>query len=95
MASASAGNTLAVSVARQDQGVFVQQLSVGDLQARAQDGHGARSRACTKLEGPAEAEVTLVGWGSTWGVLAEAVERLNQERNSANHLQISLLIPSM
>jgi 2-oxoglutarate ferredoxin oxidoreductase subunit alpha len=46
-----------------------------------------------KLEGPAEAEVTLVGWGSTWGVIVEAVERLNQEGISANHLQINLLIP--
>ena len=46
-----------------------------------------------KLEGPAEAEVTLVGWGSTWGVISEAVERLNQEGISANHLQINLLIP--
>src|SRR5437867_3273457 len=27
-----------------------------------------------KLEGPAEAEATLVGWGSTWGVIAEAAE---------------------
>ncbi len=46
-----------------------------------------------KLEGPAEAEVTLVGWGSTWGVISEAVERLNQEGISANHLQIKLLVP--
>jgi 2-oxoglutarate ferredoxin oxidoreductase subunit alpha len=45
------------------------------------------------LQGPAEAEVTLVGWGSTWGVLSEAVERLNREGVSANHLQIKLLIP--
>jgi 2-oxoglutarate ferredoxin oxidoreductase subunit alpha len=43
-----------------------------------------------KLEGPAEADVTLVGWGSTWGVISEAVERLNQEGISANHLQIKL-----
>lgn len=46
-----------------------------------------------KLEGPAEADVTLVGWGSTWGVISEAVERLNQEGISANHLQIKLLVP--
>jgi 2-oxoglutarate/2-oxoacid ferredoxin oxidoreductase subunit alpha len=46
-----------------------------------------------KLEGPADAEVTLVGWGSTWGVVSEAVERLNREGISANHLQIKLLIP--
>ena len=45
------------------------------------------------LEGPADAEVTLVGWGSTWGVLSEAVERLNREAISANHLQIKFLVP--
>ena len=46
-----------------------------------------------KLEGPAEAEVTLVGWGSTWGVLVEAAERLNREGISANHLQVKFLVP--
>ena len=46
-----------------------------------------------KLEGRADAEVTLVGWGSTWGVLSEAVEHLNQAGISANHLQIKMLIP--
>jgi 2-oxoglutarate ferredoxin oxidoreductase subunit alpha len=46
-----------------------------------------------KLEGRAQAEVTLVGWGSTWGVISEAVERLNHEGISANHLPITLLIP--
>jgi 2-oxoglutarate ferredoxin oxidoreductase subunit alpha len=45
------------------------------------------------LEGPAGAEVTLVGWGSTWGVLKEAVERLNQEKITTNHLQIKFLVP--
>jgi 2-oxoglutarate ferredoxin oxidoreductase subunit alpha len=46
-----------------------------------------------KLEGPANAEVTLVGWGSTWGVISEAVEHLNQAGISANHLQLKLLVP--
>jgi len=46
-----------------------------------------------QLEGRAEAEVTLVGWGSTWGVISEAVERLNEEGISANHLALKLLIP--
>ncbi len=46
-----------------------------------------------KLDGPAEAEVTVVGWGSTWGVIKEAVERLNNQGISANHLQIKLLMP--
>jgi 2-oxoglutarate ferredoxin oxidoreductase subunit alpha len=46
-----------------------------------------------KLEGPAHAEVTLVGWGSTWGVLVEAAERLNREGIPTNHLQVKLLYP--
>jgi 2-oxoglutarate ferredoxin oxidoreductase subunit alpha len=46
-----------------------------------------------RLEGPACAEVTLVGWGSTWGVLKEAAARLNAEGISTNHLQIKCLVP--
>ena len=46
-----------------------------------------------KLVGSVDAEVTLVGWGSTWGVLCEAVERLNREGISAGHLQIKFLVP--
>ena len=46
-----------------------------------------------KLEGSAKAAVTLVGWGSTWGVIHEAVERLNREGISANYLQIKFLVP--
>jgi 2-oxoglutarate/2-oxoacid ferredoxin oxidoreductase subunit alpha len=45
------------------------------------------------LTGPADAEVTLVGWGSTWGVVSEAVERLNSAGIGANHLHISVLMP--
>jgi 2-oxoglutarate/2-oxoacid ferredoxin oxidoreductase subunit alpha len=45
------------------------------------------------LEGAVDADVTVVGWGSTWGVLKEAVERLNREGISANHLQIKFLVP--
>jgi 2-oxoglutarate ferredoxin oxidoreductase subunit alpha len=46
-----------------------------------------------QLVGPADADVTLVGWGSTWGVLTEAVARLNGEGVSTNHLQIKYLAP--
>jgi 2-oxoglutarate ferredoxin oxidoreductase subunit alpha len=46
-----------------------------------------------KLEGPAVAEVTLVGWGSTWGVIHEAVERLNRDGVSANYVQFTVLFP--
>ena len=45
------------------------------------------------LEGSLDAEVTLVGWGSTWGVLVEAVEQLNREGISTSHLQIKFLVP--
>jgi 2-oxoglutarate ferredoxin oxidoreductase subunit alpha len=46
-----------------------------------------------QLEGPINANVTLVGWGSTWGVITEAVERLNQQGTSTNHLQFKFLMP--
>ena len=45
------------------------------------------------LEGSPDAEVTLVGWGSTWGVLTEAVAQLNREGISTSHLQIKFLVP--
>jgi len=46
-----------------------------------------------QLEGPEEADVTLVGWGSTWGVIKEAIEALAAEGIQANHLQIKYLVP--
>jgi len=46
-----------------------------------------------RLVGPREADVTLVGWGSTWGVIDEAVERLNAEGIAANYLQVKYLVP--
>jgi 2-oxoglutarate ferredoxin oxidoreductase subunit alpha len=45
------------------------------------------------LAGPSDAEVTLVGWGSTWGVLSEAAERLTREGVAANHLHVKTLLP--
>ena len=45
------------------------------------------------LEGPADAETTLLGWGSTWGVIKEAAERLNADGTSVNHLQIKTILP--
>lgn len=46
-----------------------------------------------KLRGPRDAEVTLIGWGSTKGVIEEACEILNDEGISANQLQIRWLVP--
>src|SRR6267142_3947758 len=45
------------------------------------------------LIGTPTAEVTLVGWGSTGGVIREAVAMLNEEGISANQLQIRWMVP--
>jgi 2-oxoglutarate ferredoxin oxidoreductase subunit alpha len=46
-----------------------------------------------ELAGAQDAEVTLVGWGSTYGVINEALEMLNDRGVSANHLQIKWIVP--
>ena len=46
-----------------------------------------------KLAGLANAEVTLVGWGSTDGVIREAMEKLAGEGIAASHLQVKWLVP--
>ena len=43
--------------------------------------------------GPRNADVTLIGWGSTNGVIEEACEILSEQGISANHLQIRWLVP--
>ena len=45
------------------------------------------------LSGPRDADVTLIGWGSTKGVIEEACEILNEHGISANQLQIRWLVP--
>ena len=45
------------------------------------------------IEGPADADVTLVGWGSTYGVIKEAVEQLNAKGVKANQLPIKWIVP--
>lgn len=46
-----------------------------------------------EMMGRPDAEVTLIGWGSTKGVIQEAVELLNEEGISANQLQIRWIVP--
>lgn len=46
-----------------------------------------------KLKGPADAEVTLIGWGSTDGTIEEARELLAAKGIKANQLQIRWLVP--
>ena len=45
------------------------------------------------LAGPRDAEITLIGWGSTKGVIEEACEILNEQGISTNQLQIRWLVP--
>jgi len=47
-----------------------------------------------KLFGSEDAQVTLLGWGSTEGVIREAMQKLsNEEGIAANNLQIKWMIP--
>ena len=46
-----------------------------------------------QLEGPEDAEVTLIGWGSTYGVIKEAVEQLRVQGVTANQLPIKWIVP--
>jgi 2-oxoglutarate ferredoxin oxidoreductase subunit alpha len=43
--------------------------------------------------GPSDADVTLIGWGSTQGVIQEAREILAEEGIRANQLQIRWMVP--
>lgn len=45
------------------------------------------------LEGRTDAAVTLIGWGSTWSVIHEAVEQLNRAGVSANQLHFKYMHP--
>ena len=46
-----------------------------------------------EIEGPAAAEVTLVGWGSTEGVIREARQLLADQGVTANQLPIKWIVP--
>ncbi len=46
-----------------------------------------------RLEGPEDAEVTLIGWGSTHGVIKEAVDQLEAKGVIANQLAVKWIVP--
>ncbi len=46
-----------------------------------------------QLEGEPDADVTLIGWGSTYGVIKEAVEQLKEKGVTANQLAVKWLLP--
>ncbi len=45
------------------------------------------------LEGPEDAEVTLIGWGSTHGVISEAAQTLTKDGIVTNHIHFKWLYP--
>ena len=53
----------------------------------------AQEIAPPTLEGPEDAEVTLIGWGSTYGVIKEAMELLKLKGVTANHLPVKWIVP--
>ncbi len=55
--------------------------------------HVAKDITPPELEGPEDAEVTLVGWGSTYGVIREAIEQLKDQGVTANQLAIKWIVP--
>jgi 2-oxoglutarate ferredoxin oxidoreductase subunit alpha len=49
--------------------------------------------AAPELEGPEDAEVTLVGWGSTHGAISEAIGQLAERGVAVNQLNIKWIVP--
>ncbi|MHA1465315.1 MAG: 2-oxoacid:acceptor oxidoreductase subunit alpha [Candidatus Heimdallarchaeaceae archaeon] len=46
-----------------------------------------------KLDGSADAEITLISWGSTVNIVKEAIFQLSEEGITANHLHIKYITP--
>ncbi len=46
-----------------------------------------------ELDGPEDADVTLIGWGSTYGVIKDAMALLQSQGVSVNHLAIKWIVP--
>ncbi len=70
----------------------VKRRAMMEKRMRKMDGIAA-SVPLPQLLGPASADVTLIGWGSTYGVVDEACELLRESGISANHLPIRWLVP--
>ena len=63
-----------------------------DLRARKIDGI-ARDIPAAEVTGPAEGELLVVGWGSTYGAIAAAVDELQKEGLGVAHLHLRYLNP--
>jgi 2-oxoglutarate ferredoxin oxidoreductase subunit alpha len=64
------------------------------MEKRMRKEHGiAAAVPPPRLQGPKDADVTLIGWGSTQGVIEEARTQLAEQGITANQLQIRWLVP--
>jgi 2-oxoglutarate/2-oxoacid ferredoxin oxidoreductase subunit alpha len=70
----------------------VKRRAMMEKRMRKEDGIAA-AVPTPQILGPANADVTLIGWGSTYGVIDEACELLREAGISANHLPIRWLVP--
>ncbi|MBU2551670.1 MAG: 2-oxoacid:acceptor oxidoreductase subunit alpha [Proteobacteria bacterium] len=67
-------------------------VAMMDKRFRKMEG-AAREQAPPTVFGPETADLCLVGWGSTYGALEEAVEMLNREGHSVMGLHLGVLWP--
>ena len=49
--------------------------------------------AAPELQGPKDAEVTLLGWGSSEGAIKEAIDQLRNRGITGNWLQVKWMVP--
>lgn len=52
-----------------------------------------RDVPAAKLHGPATADITIIGWGSTKGSILEAIKHLKHEGVTANYYQLVTMLP--
>lgn len=65
---------------------------VNEKRMRKMDG-ALKALKPPQLEGTQDADITLIGWGSTWGAIHEAIGQLEQEGVRANQLHFKYLLP--
>ena len=70
----------------------VKRRQMVEKRARKLDDYLTRIPA-PEIEGETDAEVTLVGWGSTSGVIAEAMEQLQAEGVRVNRIAVKWILP--
>jgi 2-oxoglutarate ferredoxin oxidoreductase subunit alpha len=64
------------------------------VEKRARKFHDVAERiAAPAIEGSSDADVTLIGFGSTYGAIREAIEQLAENGITANHLHIKWIVP--